>query len=102
MPPVVSGALPVLGHVPAFLRDPVAVLERGHREHGLLYTLRLGNRPAVVMLGPEHNRFFFAETDQRLSIRAAYPFFMRMFDADFYFLRRAGGVPAPARPGPAP
>jgi sterol 14-demethylase len=75
----------LVGHIPLFLRDPVALLERGHREHGQLYSLRMGTRPAVVLLGPDHNRFFFSETDERLSIRAAYPFFMRMFDPDFYF-----------------
>src|SRR5215813_9925908 len=84
-PPLLSGAQPVLGHIPEFMRDPVAVLERGHREHGHVFALRLGRQPAIVLLGAEHNRFFFSETDQRLSIRTAYPFFVRMFDPSFYF-----------------
>jgi sterol 14alpha-demethylase len=85
LPPVVSGALPVVGHTVEFLRDPVALIERGRREHGLLWSLRLGGKPAVVMLGPDNSRFFFSETDQRLSIQTAYPFFVRMFDPAFYF-----------------
>lgn len=84
-PPLVSGALPVLGHIPEFMRDPVALLERGHREQGNVYALRIGRQPAIVLLGGEHNRFFFSETDKRLSIRSAYPFFVRMFDSQFYF-----------------
>jgi sterol 14-demethylase len=84
-PPLVSGARPVVGHVPEFMRDPMAVLERGLREHGQLFAVRLGRAPTVVLLGPGHNRFFFSETDKRLSIRSAYPYFVRMFDAGFYF-----------------
>lgn len=53
----------MVGHVPEFLRDPVALLERGHRERGNLYTLRIGKQLAVVLLGPERSRFFFSETD---------------------------------------
>jgi sterol 14-demethylase len=67
------------------LRDPVALLERGHREHGDVFALKLGPKPAVVLLGPEHHRFFFSETDKRLSIQSAYPYFVRMFDRSFYF-----------------
>jgi sterol 14alpha-demethylase len=84
-PPLVSGARPVVGHIPQFMRDPVALLERGYREHGHVFGVRLNRQPAVVLLGTEHNRFFFSETDRRLSIRSAYPFFVRMFDPQFYF-----------------
>lgn len=84
LPPAVSGGRPVLGNTLEFMRDPVAVLERGHREHGRMFTVRLVGRRAVVLLGPEHNRFFFAETDQRLSMRDGMPYFPRMFDPDFY------------------
>ncbi|OLB64458.1 MAG: cytochrome P450 [Actinobacteria bacterium 13_2_20CM_2_72_6] len=85
-PPLLSGARPIVGHIPEFMRDPIATLARGHREQGDVFGLRIGPKPTVVLLGPEHNRFFFAETDKRLSIRSAYPFFMRMFDDEFYFM----------------
>jgi sterol 14alpha-demethylase len=84
-PPLASGRLPLLGHALAFLRDPVAVLERGHREHGSIYSLRLAGRRTVVLLGPAYSRFFFAGTGRRMSIRDAMPFFTRMFDPGFYF-----------------
>jgi sterol 14-demethylase len=85
MAPRVSGGLPGVGHGAEFLRDPIALLERGYREQGRVFSLRMGPRPAVVLLGPEHHEFFFRETDRRLSIRTAYPFFVRMFDERFYF-----------------
>jgi sterol 14-demethylase len=84
-PPPVSGALPLLGHLVEFVRKPVELIERGHREAGHLFSLRLPGRPAVVLLGARHNRFFFSETDKKLSIRTAYPFFERMFSREFYF-----------------
>jgi sterol 14-demethylase len=82
---MLSGARPVIGHIPEFMRDPVAILQRGHRENGHMFRLRIGPKPTVVLLGNEHNRFFFSETDKRLSIRTAYPYFVRMFDPEFYF-----------------
>jgi sterol 14alpha-demethylase len=85
LPPQLAGGLPVLGHAVAFMRDPVGLFERGYQEHGRIFALRLPGRRAVVLLGPEYDRFFFRETDRLLSIRTAYPFFVRMFDAQFYF-----------------
>jgi sterol 14alpha-demethylase len=85
LPPQVSGALPMLGHIVEFIRKPVELIERGHREAGGLFSLRLPGRTGVVLLGARHNRFFFSETDKRLSIRTAYPFFTRMFSPEFYF-----------------
>jgi sterol 14alpha-demethylase len=82
--PEVSGGLPLLGHGLAAARDLTAVLERGQREHGEVFSVRLANQRAVVLLGSARNRFFFAETGRALSIRAAYPFFVRMFDPEFY------------------
>lgn len=84
-PPLVSGGLPVVGHTSAFLRDPESLLLRGYAEHGRVFSLQLGGRKAVVVLGRENNRMFFSETDRRLSIRSAYPFFIRMFAPDFFF-----------------
>ena len=84
-----SGGHPLLGHTIDFLRDPVAVVDRGHRECGEVFALKLGTRTAVVLLGPDSSRFFFAETDGLLSIRTGMPFFPRMFDPDFYLFADA-------------
>ena len=59
LPPMASGHVPALGHAVQFLRDPIPLIERGYNEHGTIFSLRLGNKTAVVLVGPENNRFFF-------------------------------------------
>lgn len=83
--PTVSGARPVVGHAAELTRDPLGLFRRGHREHGSMFRLRLPLKDTVVLLGTEHNQLAFDETDRKLSIRTAYPFFLRMFSPDFYF-----------------
>ena len=82
--PLLGGGAPVIGHLAQFFRDPVAVLKRGYHAHGKLFSFSLMGRRMNVMLGPEHNRFFFEETDKLLSIRESMPFFLKMFSPDFY------------------
>lgn len=82
--PLLGGGAPIIGHLAQFFRDPVAVLKRGYRAHGKLFSFSLMGRRMNVMLGPEHNRFFFEETDKLLSIRESMPFFLKMFSPDFY------------------
>ena len=85
LPPMASGHVPALGHAVQFLRDPIPLIERGYNEHGAIFSLQLGNKTAIVLVGPENNRFFFSETDKLLSIREGYPFFIKMFHERFYF-----------------
>ncbi len=82
--PQLDGGLPLLGHVTDFFHDPVAVLRRGYQTKGKLFSFKIMGRRMNVMLGPEHNRFFFEETDKLLSIRESMPFFLKMFSPDFY------------------
>jgi len=82
--PMLDGSVPLLGHVAEFFRDPVAVLRRGYQTRGKLFSFRILGRRMNVMLGPEHNKFFFEETDKLLSIRESMPFFLKMFSPDFY------------------
>ncbi|MDX1695244.1 MAG: cytochrome P450, partial [Ketobacteraceae bacterium] len=79
-PPMVSRRLPVIGHSLEFLSDPHKVIRRGYREHGLIFTLDLGLRKAVVMLGPDYHKFFFKETDGVFSMRKGYDTYKKMFD----------------------
>ena len=83
--PILSGGNPLFGHTLEYVRSPEAFLHRGWRENGEVFRCRLGTRWYTVVLGPEHNRFFFSETDRLLSIREGYPFFPRMFGGDFFF-----------------
>src|SRR5580693_7393582 len=71
LPPMVSGALPLVGHAPQFLRDQLQLLERGYAEHGEIFRLHLrpGRRAAVFLIGPERAHWVFSHTDdQTLSI----------------------------------
>lgn len=82
--PLLEGAAPVIGHLAQFFRDPVSVLKRGYKTRGRMFALNMMGRRMNVMLGPEHNRFFFEETDKLLSIRESMPFFIKMFSPNFY------------------
>lgn len=82
--PMLDGAAPLVGHLMQFFRDPVEVLKRGYTTKGRLFSFSILGRRMNVMLGPEHNRFFFEETDKLLSIRESMPFFLKMFSPDFY------------------
>ncbi len=81
---MISGGLPFLGHARDFFRDPVALLNRGFREHGNIYGFRIMKRNFVVVVGPELQKQFFRETDKSLDIRRAMPFFHQMFSPQFY------------------
>lgn len=82
--PTIEGGSPLLGHLLPFFRDPVGVLRQGYHSKGRLFSFNIMGRRMNVMLGPEHNRFFFEETDKLLSIRESMPFFLKMFSPDFY------------------
>ena len=84
-PPLVSGAKPLIGHAAQYMRNPITFLERGYREHGNVFACQLGSQYTAVVLGRGYNKFFFSETDNLLSIREGYPFFLKMFSKDFYF-----------------
>jgi sterol 14alpha-demethylase len=77
-PPELPG-LPFVGHALEFQKDYVALLRRGYRSLGSVFTIKLGTRPAVVMIGPEYHKFFFQETDKSLSMHKTYAFLRAAF-----------------------
>ncbi|MEZ5510662.1 MAG: cytochrome P450 [Gammaproteobacteria bacterium] len=62
-PPLVPG-LPLIGNLPALLRDPLVFLQQAYREHGPVFRFRAGHRGYVVLAGPEANRFIAGEGKQ--------------------------------------
>jgi len=78
-PPVVSGGLPLLGHAAEFGKDRGALLRRGYKEHGNLFTIKLGPQNVAVLVGPENQRVFFMETDKKLNIATPYKFLRATF-----------------------
>ncbi len=83
-PPMVSGRLPILGHAIEFMQDPHKVIRRGYEEHGLIFSMDLGAKKAVVMLGPDYHQFFFKETDGIFSMRQGYETLLKMFDSRLF------------------
>lgn len=72
-PPMLPGP-PLLGHALDFRRDALGVFRRGYERFGPVFGIRLALQPAVVLVGPEYNRFFFEKTDTLLSMAEVYRF----------------------------
>ena len=51
-PPLLSGALPVLGHTVEFVRSTIGLLSRAQRELGEVATLQIVGRRMVAVFGP--------------------------------------------------
>jgi sterol 14alpha-demethylase len=83
-PPVLAG-LPLLGNALEFRRDPIGLFQRGYEKLGSIFTIHLGRKPAVVLIGPENSRFFFEQTDKILSMREVYKFLIPMFGDQIFF-----------------
>lgn len=74
VPPMVSGGLPVVGHMFEMLRDRESLFKRGFAEHGDLFSLKLGPQRVLVITGAEYNRQFYTETDKSLNMQDGYGF----------------------------
>jgi sterol 14-demethylase len=68
-----------VGNFLEYRRDHVAVFRRGYQTLGPIFCVRLGPQRAVVLIGPEHHRFFFAAVDTVLSMPEVYRFVIPMF-----------------------
>jgi sterol 14-demethylase len=79
LPPLLPGGMPLLGHLPAFYRDRIQVLQRGYALCGPIFRLRLGPQSMVVLVGPTYHAFFFEHTDSTLAMDRAYRFLVPMF-----------------------
>jgi sterol 14alpha-demethylase len=77
-PPALPG-LPLVGNLLDYRRDHVDVFWRGYRALGPIFSIRLGPQRAVVLVGPEHHRFFFTQVDRILSMPEVYRFVIPMF-----------------------
>ena len=89
LPPQVPG-LPVLGNALDFRRNPIELLQRGYETIGPIFSIRLGPKPAVVIIGPENTKFFFDETDKRLSMSKVYQAFVPIFGDGFMLAAEPG------------
>src|SRR5262245_15846474 len=79
LPPLLPGGMLLLGHLPAFYRDRMQVLQRGYDLCGPIFRLRLGPQSLVILVGPTYHEFFFEHTDSTLAMDRAYRFVGPMF-----------------------
>ena len=77
--PALAGGWPLLGNLPEFQRDPIAMLSRGWQEHGELFRFRLGPRKFVLFTGPEAHDFYFRAPEDRLDAKPVYRFTVPIF-----------------------
>lgn len=77
-PPVLPG-LPLLGNALEFQKDRLALFRRGYETLGPVFGLRIGTKPAAVLIGPEYHQIFFMETDKKLSMHKTYKFLQAIF-----------------------
>jgi sterol 14alpha-demethylase len=77
-PPMLPG-LPLIGSLLDFRRQHAGVFAAGYRRYGPIFGVRLGPQRGVVLIGPEHHRFFFHEVDRLLSVPDLYRFVIPMF-----------------------
>ncbi len=77
--PKLAGGWPLLGQLPEFRRDPIAMLSRGWREHGDLYRFRIGPRDFALFTGPEAHDFYFRAPEEQLNAKAVYRFTVPIF-----------------------
>jgi sterol 14-demethylase len=81
---MVSGKLPVIGHVLEMLRDRESLFKRGYQEHGKVFAMQLGPQPVAVVTGGEHNRTIYTETDKSLNMQDGYAFLKASFGEVFF------------------
>jgi sterol 14-demethylase len=75
-PPVASGGLPLLGHLLALRRDPIALMQRVHDECGEIGEMNLAGHRVVMLYGQDAQQAFLA---------AAYPFMTPIFGRGVVF-----------------
>jgi sterol 14-demethylase len=78
-PEMVSGQIPVLGHLVDFVTKQDKLLQRGAREHGKIFAINLMGQKVAVLTGPEAKETFFKETDRTLNMEEAYQFLAAIF-----------------------
>ena len=83
--PVLSGAWPVLGHLLALRKRPIALFQRVRDELGEIGELDFAGNRVVMLMGEEAQEAFFRGSDEQLDQAAAYPFMTPVFGAGVVF-----------------
>src|SRR5262245_15736352 len=84
-PPRLSGGLPLVGHTVEFVRRPIDLLFRAHRELGEVAAFRVFHREMVAMFGPDAHEAVFRAPDAQLSPMEAYKIMTPVFGKDVVY-----------------
>jgi sterol 14-demethylase len=84
-PPVVSGGLPLLGHLLELRRNPLRFMARVHEECGEIGEFNLAGNRIVLLYGSDAQEAFFRAPDEQLDQAAAYPFMKPVFGPGVVF-----------------
>jgi sterol 14-demethylase len=84
-PPRMPGALPLLGHMLAFGKNPFDYMMRLRNQLGEIGEFRMFHQKMVLMTGPEANEAFFRAPDTQLDQSQAYKIMTPIFGKGVVF-----------------
>ena len=84
-PPVLSGGLPLLGHLGPLRKNPIALFQRVRDELGEIGEINFAGNRVIMMMGEEAQEAFFRGSDEQLDQAAAYPFLTPVFGKGVVF-----------------
>ena len=84
-PPVLSGALPVVGHTVEFVRSTIGLLARAQRELGEVAAIEIVGKRMVAVFGPDAHEAVFRAPDSQLNPSEAYKIMTPIFGKDVVY-----------------
>lgn len=84
-PPMLSGALPVVGHTVEFVRSTIGLLARAQRELGSVAGIEIVGKRMVAVFGPEAQEAVFRAPDSQLNPSEAYKIMTPIFGKDVVY-----------------
>jgi len=84
-PPIVRGALPLLGHMLTFGKGPFEFMMKARREYGEIVEFRMFHQRMILMTGEDASEFFYRGTDAELDQSAAYKLMTPIFGRGVVF-----------------
>lgn len=84
-PPSVKGALPLVGHMLSFARNPYAFMKRVREEAGEVAAFKLFGQRMILLTGDEASGAFYRAPDEQLDQSAAYQLMTPIFGQGVIF-----------------
>ena len=84
-PPKMPGALPIVGNMIAFAKNPFEYMMRLRAKFGEIGEFRMFHQQMVLMTGPEANEVFFRAPDEQLDQNEAYKVMTPIFGKGVVF-----------------